>query len=351
MGAGKTTTLGVLAEWFQSKGRKVGLITNDQAHGLVDTQILSTMDMEVQEISGSCFCCDFDGLMEAALFLREAKQCDLVIAEPVGSCTDLSATILKPVVAYYKKHFNLAPLSVLADPDRLITILSNEGEADNGSAYIYLKQLEEADHLVVNKKDLLTKSLEIELKQYLELRFPDYPIHWISAENKTGISDWLNKLLIDKNPGIRAIEVDYDKYADAEAKMGWYNAGFIVRHTERYLIPWAEFSVKLLQLLQEVFRHEQIVIGHIKTFINNCPSELHANLTGTERALSVKGQPFSSHTAKLILNIRAEAEPDLLKEIMEDTISIFSEELLNFETITLNYLKPGRPVPTHRLRA
>ena len=39
LGAGKTTALLRLAEHFTAQGRRVGLITNDQSQGLVDTSM------------------------------------------------------------------------------------------------------------------------------------------------------------------------------------------------------------------------------------------------------------------------------------------------------------------------
>ena len=40
LGAGKTTTLSRLAKYYQSQGKRVGLVTNDQAQNLVDTNLL-----------------------------------------------------------------------------------------------------------------------------------------------------------------------------------------------------------------------------------------------------------------------------------------------------------------------
>ena len=105
LGAGKTTLLKASAKLLQKQGNKVGLITNDQAEGLVDTHILSGNGIEVQEIAGSCFCCNFNALMDAMLYLRDAR-CDTIIAEPVGSCTDLSATLVQPIKSYYMHQFD-----------------------------------------------------------------------------------------------------------------------------------------------------------------------------------------------------------------------------------------------------
>jgi len=52
LGAGKTTTVLRLAAWLQARGRKVGVVTNDQAAGLVDTALAEELDLPVQEIAG-----------------------------------------------------------------------------------------------------------------------------------------------------------------------------------------------------------------------------------------------------------------------------------------------------------
>jgi len=42
LGAGKTTVLLRLAEHLTSRGQRVGLITNDQSSGLVDTTLVGS---------------------------------------------------------------------------------------------------------------------------------------------------------------------------------------------------------------------------------------------------------------------------------------------------------------------
>src|SRR5690554_4272463 len=56
LGAGKTTALLRLAEYLTARGRRVGLITNDQSSGLVDTALVDARGYPVQEITGGCFC-------------------------------------------------------------------------------------------------------------------------------------------------------------------------------------------------------------------------------------------------------------------------------------------------------
>src|SRR5215472_9910320 len=87
LGAGKTTAVAQLAQRLSAKGQRVGLITNDQGNGLVDTAVLRARGFATEEIPGGCFCCRFNSLLEAARKLTAAARPDVFIAEPVGSCT------------------------------------------------------------------------------------------------------------------------------------------------------------------------------------------------------------------------------------------------------------------------
>ena len=96
LGAGKTTTLARLARHYLARGQRVGLVTNDQAQDLVDTNSLRAQGFPVQEVPGACFCCRFDDLMDRVQELQESERPDVILAEPVGSCTDLVATVVQP---------------------------------------------------------------------------------------------------------------------------------------------------------------------------------------------------------------------------------------------------------------
>jgi len=101
LGAGKTTAIARLATHLASQKQRVGLITNDQGSGLVDTAMLRARGFATEEIPGGCFCCRFNSLTEAARKLSAASGPDVFIAEPVGSCTDLVATVTYPLRRIY----------------------------------------------------------------------------------------------------------------------------------------------------------------------------------------------------------------------------------------------------------
>jgi Ni2+-binding GTPase involved in maturation of urease and hydrogenase len=222
LGAGKTTLLWEAARRLSQRGHSVGLVTNDQVPGLVDTALLSRLGSSVREVAGSCFCCNFNGLADAVDALAN-EGADCVLAEPVGSCTDLSATILQPVKALYP-HWRVSPLSVLVDPLRLDEALRAAHpllHAD--AAYILRLQLEEADQILLNKVDTLSPSEYERQMALLAEEFPGIPVKGASALNGQGIDDWLESVLSGGPAGSRIAPVDYDRYANGEAALGWLN--------------------------------------------------------------------------------------------------------------------------------
>src|SRR5260370_10205639 len=167
LGAGKTTTLARLAKHYQSLGRRGGLGTNDQAKNLVDTNSLRAQGLSVEEVPGACFCCRFDDLVGTIGRLQESERPDLIIAEPVGSCTDLVATVIQPLKDLYGARFQVAPYAVLFKPSHGRKILG--GDEDGGfspnAAYIFRKQLEEDDAIVLDRVDEIAPAAAHELSE------------------------------------------------------------------------------------------------------------------------------------------------------------------------------------------
>src|SRR5512145_2380922 len=134
LGAGKTTLLYEVTRLLKNRGVHVGLITNDQAPDLADTSLLGHGEDNIAEVAGSCFCCDFKGLRRAIDAVGNKQKTDIIIAEPVGSCTDLSATLINPIKDILKTEVSVCPLTVLADPGRLKDILKGDTAGMHPSA-------------------------------------------------------------------------------------------------------------------------------------------------------------------------------------------------------------------------
>jgi G3E family GTPase len=346
LGAGKTTLLWEAAKRIIQKGKRVGLITNDQAPELVDTALLAHNDVKVAEVNGSCFCCNFNGLIEATRGLRKEVLADVIIAEPVGSCTDLSATIVQPLKENLKGELLVSPLTVLVDPTRLSDILKGGNAGLHPSAaYILKKQLEESDIILITKTDLLeAKELEV-LIEKVKLQFPASEVMTVSAVTGEGIDQWLDKVTSNSDAGKRLIEVNYDVYAEGEAVLGWLNTTIELTGTA---VDWDAFSHQLMQSLSAQFDAMDASVGHVKILMESGNQFLVSNLTGPSHTLTFRQSAGVSDKAVLTLNARVEMAPEKLEKMVTQTMNELTGNTIGKKVLAHRCLSPGRPNPTHR---
>jgi G3E family GTPase len=346
LGAGKTTLLWESARHLTAKGKRVGLITNDQASELVDTAFLERANDVVLEVSGSCFCCNFNGFTDAISQAIAEKHSEIIIAEPVGSCTDLSATILQPLKEKFQDTRALAPLTVLTDPEKLLDILEGgtSGLHEN-AAYIFRKQLEEADIILINKSDLLSREWIETLKQRASKEWPLAHVSSISARTGEGLAQWLDEVLEGSDAGTHLAQVDYDRYAEGEAVLGWMNACF---NLKGYHVDWDAMFQSLMESLSLHFDQSGAAVGHMKLLMEKDGLYAIGNLTGRQDTLRVRGAIGSGNQAKLTLNARVQMPPDALENTVQETLSMVCGDHIEIVTIGSTCLSPGRPNPTYR---
>ena len=348
LGAGKTTLLSTIAKRLAAQGRRVGLITNDQAPDLVDSAFLRQQGLAVGEVSGSCFCCDFNRFIQATQTLEIENKVDIILAEPVGSCTDLSATIVQPLKDVFANEYTIAPLCVLVDPHRLDELFGNTRTGlHKSAAYILWKQLEEADMLVVNKIDLVPQEQRETLRNRLATHFPGRDVHCISALTGESIDAWLLAVLEGTGAGERVVEIDYDIYADGEAALGWLNASAqldAVNYTD-----WPSSCRDFLIGIREELAQRKIETGHIKLLATTDGGRCLANLTQTSGEISVRrGIPSMTRHAELLVNARVQTDPDDLERMVRKFMDLAARKRgVQGRVLQMRSFRPTRPVPTH----
>ncbi|MEW4491098.1 GTP-binding protein [Thalassoglobus sp. JC818] len=212
LGAGKTTTISRLARHFMEQGKRIGIVTNDQTTDLVDTHSLRSQGFDVGEVAGSCFCCNFDALTSTVEELGEGSLPEIILAEPVGSCTDLVATVIRPLTEVYGVPLDIAPYGVILKPSHGLRIL--RGDSGSGFSpkanYIFRKQIEEADFVVINRIDELVSEDVDKLQNLIEAEYPGRPVLRCSARTGEGFDGLLAMLEQRGQFGRRVMEVDYD---------------------------------------------------------------------------------------------------------------------------------------------
>ena len=333
LGSGKTTLLLRAAARLRDRGMRAAIITNDQGGELVDTRLVDASGYAGEEIAGGCFCCHFSDFISAAERLR-AFNPEVIFAEPVGSCMDISATILQPVKQLYGNRFRLAPFTVLVDPERARQLL--QPEADVHFSYLFRNQLEEADLVCFSKADLCWE-------------FPGLPgiiAHRLSARTGEGVNEWLDYVLAGESmAGGHLLDVDYSRYAEAEAALGWLNwkANF---RPKRPLSP-ATVVGPLLDRLAELLSQGGVEIAHLKVFDQASTGYIKASICQNGEEPIVDGDLLASPSRQheLVLNLRAKAAPELLDALASRATSELPGTLT---VVHRQSFRPSRPVPEHR---
>ncbi|MFV1967709.1 MAG: GTP-binding protein [Pirellulaceae bacterium] len=350
LGAGKTTTIARLAHTYQQRDQRVVIVTNDQASDLVDTHLLRSQGLHVAEVAGGCFCCRFDELISVIEKLGEAQAPDVILAEPVGSCTDLVATVIQPLRQIYEDQFEVAPYGVLLKPKHGRRILANEpqGGFSPKAAYLFEKQLEEADFIVINRIDELAPAEVRDLVALVQQRYPDVPVVRMSARTGEGC-DALLKTLDQKGEfGLRVLELDYDVYAEGEAELGWLNTRLTVTSEQPFSLD--SLLVDIVQRIRTSLAEVPAETAHLKTMGIGGGHHGVANLISSDAEAELS-LPSDCHTssAEVIVNARVAVDPEILGNHVRAAVND-SARLINAEVTleTAQQFRPGRPEPTHR---
>lgn len=348
LGAGKTTAIRALGKLLTQGGQTVAVITNDQAAGLVDTIFLQGHGLTTHEVAGSCFCCNFDGLSQAVTKSIEDVQPDIILAEPVGSCTDIVATVIRPILKLENSRLKPLAYSVLVEPLRWIEVIEGNDDGISSMKFLFNKQLEEADFIIITKSDTLNKNQLNALSDQVANIYPKAKVLAISAIEGTGLEKWLD-LVQTTLPGERYLkEIDYAQYAKAEADMGWLNAEVSVRFPKP--VDGNSFSVWVADQLKKGVCERNGRIGNLKILAAEekggvkCGTSLAEGMVLLEDSFS--GLLDYLH---ITINIRATLSPDDLASIVQSTIADINEkENVKAETLYLNIFRPSPPNPTYR---
>ncbi len=353
LGAGKTTTLARLARHYMAQGLNVGIVTNDQAADLVDTKSLRSQGFDVGEVAGACFCCRFDDLISTIDKLGIDKAPDIILAEPVGSCTDLVATVIQPIRQLYESRFEIAPYGVILKPSQGRKILKNEPGTGFSpkAAYILQKQLEEADLILVNRADELSAEQLEELHALLEQHYPATPRLAVSAKTGLGFEGYFEFLDQTGAFGRRVLDIDYDTYAEGEAELGWLNSSVQISAPQEFVLD--NLLLDIVSGLKTRLVQNGLEVAHLKVIGLSAAAFGVSNLVSRDLPpeLSLPSH-IKTREIDLVVNARVACDPELLGRevdfVVREACAGHGASPVFGKT---QMFRPGRPQPTHRMEA
>lgn len=335
LGAGKTTLLVAAVRELERRGLRSAMILNDQGDTLVDTEYAALHGIQRGEVTGGCFCCRFSDLVEVIGKLR-VHALDVIFAEPVGSCTDISATTLHPLLAC-EEQIRVAPYTVLVDPQRAIDLGRND--ADPNLTFLFQKQIEEADLICFTKSDLG--------QQVPVIHAPGG--RRMSARTGQGVAAWLDEVLSGElSRGAVILDIDYEQYARAEAALAWLNADATIRCP----VPASPAMLlgPLFERIDAGLTAAGIHIVHLKAILRAQTGFVKAAICANGQEPKVEGNldasPATHH--ELLVNLRAAGPAARVREIIERALFAMHGKVV---TRRFACFHPAPPRPERRVLA
>ncbi len=345
LGSGKTTAIRTAVQVLQGRQRSVGIITNDQGEELVDSVYLQQSGAITGEVGGGCFCCRFDQFTGTIQSLP--AQPDYLFAEAVGSCTDMVATVIKPLLKQYP-HWEIR-FSVFAESTLLLALLENKCSfIKEEIRYLYQKQLEEADWIIVNKSDLLTVSEVDWLTGTLKELYPDRPILFQHAHDTHSVSQWLDALEQNNEHLLRtSLDIDYNVYGRGEAALAWLDETVVLSGGDLSVSPAAGW---LMERLYQLLLDRQYLIGHLKFLLRSNGQAEKVSYTQFGREAKRRMLSFDAKELDILINARIQCRPADLASLVDQVIGETGQRFgCTIETLSRNHFQPGFPTPLHRM--
>ena len=163
----------------------------------------------------------------------------------------------------------------------------------------------------------------------------------------------MNHITAAEQAARAAMEVDYELYAEGEARLGWLNATVQLKQTT----PFDGNAVlrRLAGAIQNRLNREGAEVAHLKMTFNPDAGlgdiamiNLVRNDYVPEVSLTLE-EPVQS--GQLIVNLRAEAPPELLRDAAQSALAGLATPFPDLDATLehVEHFRPGRPQPTHRM--
>ena len=346
LGSGKTTAITPAGKMLLRQEIPVAVITNDQGSQLVDTAFTNSLNIPNNEVRNGCFCCNYEQFSAAIQHLKDSIHPNIIFAEAVGSCADLVATTIKPMLTFNPEVE--VSLSVFADGLVLLSSLEERSSFINDNVqYIYKKQLEEAGILIINKSDMLAKEKIDKIKSVLQSEYSEKKLLFQDSRDEVSIKQWLDVINEKSSHKIfTSLDIDYKRYAEGEAALAWLDASVAIHSKGKAINK----SFDIIEDMFDAITLKGLPIGHLKFFLQSGDWQQKISYTAHDEPDKKNWHNnVAANYATILVNARVETDPDRLKEIFFQAIRKLANQDCHVDILHLDSFQPGYPKPTYRL--
>lgn len=334
LGSGKTTAIGSACALLRRRGQAASVITNDQGTLLVDTAYLRG-PQPTYEVTGGCFCCRYDRLLDLLAAARRGGA-QHVFAEAVGSCADLAATVVRPLLGSAAGPVERVSFTAMVDA-RLLSRLQAGGPlpwSDN-VAYLFCEQLREAPLLVASKWDLVTDPRAVTVRAHRS-GVPAAGQTVLRQDGRTpaGVARWVGALADAGHPATAAagacdLGIDYGRYGAGEEALAWLDAEVQIDASAAGGAAGGGARAAAARLVRAVIAgvsRQADAIGHLKLLIRDHLRDVKVSHTAADQPDAAAGTAaadlreldrLSDRQLYVVVNARAEIGAERLQRLLD----------------------------------
>jgi hypothetical protein len=169
----------------------------------------------------------------------------------------------------------------------------------------------------------------------------------LSSKTGQGVEEWLDEILSGTlEAGRTTLDIDYARYAEAEAALAWLNLSFVFEPA--FPLAPAQVVGPLLEGIDHALTDAAILIVHLKIFLNSTSGWLKAAICANGEEPTVEGRLDASPTGRheLLVNLRAKGDPAEVREIVAGQLRQLHGNAFD---VRLDCFSPAPPKPERRV--
>lgn len=217
-------------------------------------------------------------------------------------------------------------------------------------SYLFRHQLGEASVIALNKIDLISHDEADRTGPDLQQRFPNAAVIAYSAATATGIEDLAAAWSQPRGSG-QSPDLDYDRYAAAEAKLAWLNQTLDATVNGLTTFRASEWSMIALDTLAAACARADYLVGHAKVTVETSRGMAKASITAAGQVASLDLAVHGAVESGLItFNARIACDPGELEVLVRIAVDVADNAAGARSTVTRGRaFRPSYPQPVHRL--